>query len=177
MKKTLHIDDQLLREAKSVVGAKTDTDTVRLGLEALIRRAAYERLRALRGSEPHARDIRDGVNGLPRPGIPRHERPGRHVRLDSVPVEPSTIREQAGWPLRRDEVSGHDFVYGELLIGDKGGRKALLAEYKHMDQALIVPHPDVVAFVRDRKLHGRGIGWIDVHLLASALVLDRTVDD
>ena len=23
---------------------------------------------------------------------------------------------------------------------------------------------------RDRKLHGRGIGWIDVHLLASALV-------
>lgn len=58
MKKTLHIDDQLLREAKSAAGAKTDTDTVRLGLEALIRRAAYERLRALRGSEPRARDVR-----------------------------------------------------------------------------------------------------------------------
>jgi hypothetical protein len=28
----------------------------------------------------------------------------------------------------------------------------------------------VVAFVRDRKLYGRGIGWIDVHPLASALV-------
>jgi hypothetical protein len=27
-----------------------------------------------------------------------------------------------------------------------------------------------IAFVRDRKLHGRGVGWIDVHLLASALV-------
>src|SRR5688572_8157967 len=58
MKKTLHIDEHLLREAKSASGAKTDTDTVRLGLEALIRRAAYERLRALRGSEPRARDIR-----------------------------------------------------------------------------------------------------------------------
>jgi hypothetical protein len=58
MKKTLHIDEQLLREAKSASGAKTDTDTVRLGLEALVRRAAYERLRALRGSEPGARDIR-----------------------------------------------------------------------------------------------------------------------
>ena len=56
MKKTLHIDEQLLREAKSAAGTKTDTDTVRLGLEALIRRAAYERLRALRGSEPRARD-------------------------------------------------------------------------------------------------------------------------
>ena len=72
--------------------------------------------------------------------------------------------------LGRDDVTGHDFVYGELLIGDKGGRTALLADYERMDQAPMVPHADVVAFVRDRKLHGRGIGWIDVHLLASALV-------
>ncbi len=72
--------------------------------------------------------------------------------------------------LSRDEVSGHDFVYGELLIGDKGGRKTLLAGYERMDQAPVIPHSDVVAFVLDRKLHGRGIGWIDVHLLASALV-------
>jgi len=67
-------------------------------------------------------------------------------------------------------VSGHDFVYGELLIGDKGGRTELLANYERMDQAPLVSHTDVVAFVRDRKLHGRGIGWIDAHLLASALV-------
>lgn len=72
--------------------------------------------------------------------------------------------------LSRDEVSGHDFVYGELLIGDKGGRKALLADYEHMHQAPIVPHDDVVGFVRNRRLHGRGVGWIDAHLLASALV-------
>jgi Arc/MetJ family transcription regulator len=57
MKKTLHIDDTLLREAKSASGAKTDTDTVRLGLEALIRQAAYQRLRSLRGSEPGAREV------------------------------------------------------------------------------------------------------------------------
>jgi predicted nucleic acid-binding protein len=72
--------------------------------------------------------------------------------------------------LSRDEVSGHDFVYGELLVGDRGGRKALLANYERMDQAPLVPHAELVAFVRDRKLNGRGIGWIDAHLLASALV-------
>lgn len=72
--------------------------------------------------------------------------------------------------LSRDEVCGHHFVYGELLIGDKGGRHKLLANYELMDQAPTVPHADVVTFVRDRKLHGRGIGWIDAHLLASALV-------
>ena len=58
MKKTLHIDEHLLRQARSASGGKTDTETVRLGLEALLRHAAYERLRALRGSEPRARDVR-----------------------------------------------------------------------------------------------------------------------
>ncbi|HLH31468.1 MAG TPA: type II toxin-antitoxin system VapB family antitoxin [Terriglobia bacterium] len=58
MKKTVNIDERLLAAAKNACGATTDTDTVRLGLEALVRHAAYERLQALRGSEPHARDIR-----------------------------------------------------------------------------------------------------------------------
>ena len=72
--------------------------------------------------------------------------------------------------LSRDEVSGHPFVYGELLLGDKRGRKELLANYEQIEQAPLVPHAEVIAFVRDRNLHGRGIGWIHVHLLASALV-------
>ncbi len=57
MKKTLHIDEKLLEEARTVSRAATDTETVRLGLEALIRHAAYERLRALRGTEPGVRDV------------------------------------------------------------------------------------------------------------------------
>jgi predicted nucleic acid-binding protein len=72
--------------------------------------------------------------------------------------------------LSLDEVSGHDFVYGELLIGDVGGRTRLLADYGQMQQAPAVPHAEVVAFVRDRRLHGRGVGWVDAHLLASSLV-------
>ena len=39
-----------------------------------------------------------------------------------------------------------------------------------MHQAPVVPHREVVEFFRQRQLHGRGIGWIDTHLLASALV-------
>ena len=54
MKKTLHIDAELLSEARAACRASTDTETVRLGLEALVRHQAYERLRALRGSEPQA---------------------------------------------------------------------------------------------------------------------------
>jgi Arc/MetJ family transcription regulator len=58
MKKTLHIDESLLQEARSASGARSDTDAVRLGLEALVRQAAYERLRALRGKEPRATEVR-----------------------------------------------------------------------------------------------------------------------
>ena len=57
MKKTFNVDDKLLKEAKGACGAATDTETLRLGLEALVRHAAYERLRGLLGSEPHARDV------------------------------------------------------------------------------------------------------------------------
>ncbi|MDQ2777792.1 MAG: type II toxin-antitoxin system VapB family antitoxin [Acidobacteriota bacterium] len=57
MKKTLNIDNDLFEEAKMACRATTDTETVRLGLEALVRRAAYERLRELRGTEPQAQDV------------------------------------------------------------------------------------------------------------------------
>jgi hypothetical protein len=57
MKKTLNLDEKLFREAKAACGATTDTETVRLGLEALVRRAAYQRLRALLGTEPGAQDV------------------------------------------------------------------------------------------------------------------------
>jgi Arc/MetJ family transcription regulator len=57
MKKTLHIDEDTLREARRACGASTDTETVRLGLDALIRQAAYERLRKLRSTEKTVRDV------------------------------------------------------------------------------------------------------------------------
>jgi len=72
--------------------------------------------------------------------------------------------------LALDEVTGHKLVYGELLIGDRGGRGALLAGYERMHQADMIPHHEAVAFVRHRNLHGRGAGWIDIHLPASAIV-------
>jgi len=45
----------------------------------------------------------------------------------------------------------------------------MLEAYERMHQAVVVSHRDVVAFVRGRDLYGRGVGWIDAHLLASAV--------
>jgi len=72
--------------------------------------------------------------------------------------------------LSLEAVLGHDFVYGELLVGDRGGRARVLSAYTQLRQARTIVHAEVAEFVRRRKINGRGIGWIDVHLLASALV-------
>ena len=69
-----------------------------------------------------------------------------------------------------EAVLGHEFVYGELLMGDVGGGRArLLADYRRYERAKTVPHREVVDLIRTRKLHGRGIGWVDAHLVAAAL--------
>jgi len=74
--------------------------------------------------------------------------------------------------LERDEAAGHDLVFGELLIGDSGGRTQLLNSYELIHRVPAVSHAEVATFVRSHKFFGRGIGWIDAHLLASALVAD-----
>ena len=66
-------------------------------------------------------------------------------------------------------VARHELVFGELLVGDPGGRSKFLQDYSHYHQAPRAPHGEVVELVRLRRLHGRGLGWIDAHLLASAL--------
>jgi predicted nucleic acid-binding protein len=69
-----------------------------------------------------------------------------------------------------EQVARHDLVFGELLVGDTGGRTKFLRGYSLLYCAQTVPHHEVVQLVRFRRLHGRGLSWIDVHLLASALV-------
>lgn len=50
MKKTMNIDADLLKKARAACGAATDTDAVRMGLEELVRHAAYQYLAILGGS-------------------------------------------------------------------------------------------------------------------------------
>lgn len=72
--------------------------------------------------------------------------------------------------LADERVLGHEMVLGELLIEDPGGRARTLVLYEQFTYAATVPHHEVVDLVRARRLFGRGIGWMDAHLLASALV-------
>jgi Arc/MetJ family transcription regulator len=59
-KKTFNIDAALLAEARQACGAHTDTDAIRQGLEALLQRAASQRMIAYLGTESDAQDVPRG---------------------------------------------------------------------------------------------------------------------
>ena len=72
--------------------------------------------------------------------------------------------------LEGTEVLTHPFVIGELACGNLKQRDAILEHLGTLPQAESAEHAEVLAVIRDHRLHGRGLGWIDAHLLASALL-------
>ena len=70
--------------------------------------------------------------------------------------------------LRAEQVWVHPFVIGELACGNLVRRREILDLLAALPHAPLIDHDEVLAFVESRRLMGRGIGWIDVHLLVSA---------
>jgi hypothetical protein len=70
-------------------------------------------------------------------------------------------------------VMTHPFVVGELACGHLPRREAVFTALAKLPPAPVVPHHEVLAFVERHRLMARGIGWVDVHLLASATVAGR----
>jgi hypothetical protein len=67
----------------------------------------------------------------------------------------------------------HPFVVGELVLGGLSAREEDL--FARLPAASVVSHDELLDFVRRRKLVRRGIGWVDAHLLASALASGATL--
>jgi predicted nucleic acid-binding protein len=64
-------------------------------------------------------------------------------------------------------VFGHPFVLGELSLGNMRQRAVALRALAQLPQIEAATDPEVVQFIENEKLQGRGIGYIDAHLLAS----------
>ncbi len=72
--------------------------------------------------------------------------------------------------LEQDGVLCHTFVVGELACGSLANRDGVLRLLSALPRASVAEHEEVMRLVRDRRIHGRGLGWVDMHLLASSIL-------
>ena len=62
----------------------------------------------------------------------------------------------------------HPFVVGELACGTLADRATVIDLLQALPQATVADVDEVLGFVVRHELHGKGIGYVDLHLLASA---------
>lgn len=77
--------------------------------------------------------------------------------------------------LEQARVSVHPFIVGEVACGNLTQRAAVLDSMEALPMLPVVGHSDVMNFVQQHRLSGRGLGWIDVHLLASASAAEEVL--
>ena len=76
--------------------------------------------------------------------------------------------------LNSSQVSMHPFALGELACGNLRQRTEILALLKDLPQATVAQDEEVLFFIEQHKLMGKGIGYVDVHLLAASLLNSHT---
>lgn len=69
----------------------------------------------------------------------------------------------------------HPFVIGEIACGQFPRRAETLALLIHLPGAPLLAQSEVLGFIERHALAGRGVGFVDCHLLASALVAGAKV--
>ena len=70
--------------------------------------------------------------------------------------------------LNGGEVLVHPLVIGELALGSFRHREAVLADLQDLPQVAVASNEEVLRLIDGQALFGRGIGYIDAHLLAAA---------
>lgn len=72
--------------------------------------------------------------------------------------------------LEAGQVYVHDFVIGELACGSLRARDTVLGLLNAMPRAGRAEEDEVLGLIERHQLMGRGIGYVDAHLLAAALI-------
>jgi len=72
--------------------------------------------------------------------------------------------------LEQAQVLGHPAVLGEIALGSLAHRAQVLQLLARLPQAIVASDDEVLALVQQRRIFGRGIGYVDAELLASTLI-------
>jgi predicted nucleic acid-binding protein len=74
--------------------------------------------------------------------------------------------------LERSIVIMHPFVVGEIACGSLQDRESILELLQDLPAAAVAEGDEVLGFIESHVLHGKGIGYVDVHLLASVALTE-----
>jgi predicted nucleic acid-binding protein len=72
--------------------------------------------------------------------------------------------------LLNNRVYCHTFIIGELACGHFKNRNKILNLLNSLQKAVIADDMEVMQLIEEHHLYGQGLGWLDVHLLSSALL-------
>ena len=73
--------------------------------------------------------------------------------------------------LENGEVAVHPFVVGELACGNLPDRALVFRLLEELPAVPVASNPEVLALIERRRLMGKGLGFVDAHLLASTLLV------
>lgn len=93
------------------------------------------------------------------------------IWIDHFQVGVPELREA----LLREQVGTHPFVLGELGSGTLRRRAEVLADLKQLPFVEVAEHDEVMTVLERHRLWGRGLTWIDLHLLTSARLSGATL--
>lgn len=74
--------------------------------------------------------------------------------------------------LESEDVLVHPFVIGELACGEMKRRREVLGLLATLPSSVMATDEETLHFIESRHLMGKGIGYIDAHLLASVTLTD-----
>lgn len=77
--------------------------------------------------------------------------------------------------LTQNQVCMHPMILGELACGNLKNRSALLQLWGNLPQAQVASHSEALYFLEHHNLMGRGIGYVDLSILASTHLSPHTL--
>ena len=77
--------------------------------------------------------------------------------------------------LDKSQVLCHPFIIGEIACGNLKNRAEILSALSELEHTPTIEFDECMQFIDQNRLFGIGIGFVDVHLLASALLADVTL--
>ena len=72
--------------------------------------------------------------------------------------------------LHESKVVSHPFIIGELACGNISNRTEIISLLQALPSLDVVENEELLQFIEQNKMMGTGLGFVDVHLLATAML-------